>query len=120
MPDLNKLALAPEFNPHRQNVSVIDSTDDAVRAHGCNAQGADSVIASVKLESGTLDNLVLEPMYWSESAGKFVPDLPTAESGMAAQSQFTFRARGRIFWIKVKTMEGTAPVITINVAEAIG
>lgn len=114
--DVNTIKLAPEFNPHRLSVAAAEVADVTNSKLGVNALGMEQAILDLKLETGTLTSVVLEVLYWSDASSKFVAPTPAEEVTFTGPSQATVGVVGRRFHVRVKTLSGTSPVVSVYVA----
>jgi hypothetical protein len=114
--EYNSMALAPDFNPHRKAVGATSAADVTTKKSGVNSHGFEEALVDAKLVSGSLTTAVFEVMYWSDASAKFVLGMPTEEITFSAAGQAKVACRGRVFYLRCKTLTGTSPVLDLAVA----
>lgn len=117
MPTVNDLSIAPQFAPHRTGLSAADGSNSDKKAEGVNCEGFNDIAVDVVKVSGTITDLDVEVLFWSETTGAFVSqDAQITKADHTTGFQFVFESQGRIFWVKITTLTGTTPVVSIYVA----
>lgn len=108
----------PDFNQHRTGVAAVDATTPTDRKVGVNAKGFRWAVIDVMLESGTLANLDIQVVLWSEASGKFVPAVNSdfKVTGITTATQLVIPVYGCTFWVKVDALTGTSPKIGFSCA----
>lgn len=114
----NTLSVAPDFNLHRGGVSAPDSGTPPVFLHGVNSRDYARAVVDVS-NTGTLAEVTLEALFWSDASASFVSDTPPQTFTLSAAGQFTVETHGRRFFIKVNALSGTGCVLTLQAAGAV-
>lgn len=116
MPAMNDLGIAPVWSPHRLGLTTADGAVSTKKAEGVNSEAFNDIAVDVVLQSGSLTDLDVAVLFWSDAAGKFVVESPSITNiNNTTGFQFTFQSTGRIFWIQVTSLTGTNPVVDIYV-----
>ena len=113
---MNDLGIAPRWTPHRLDISAADGAVTTKKADGVNAEGFSNVSVDVSKISGTITDLDVEVLFWSEISEKFVSeDAKVTKENHTDSFQFIFDSMGRIFWVMITALAGTDPVVGVYV-----
>lgn len=96
--------MAPEYGLYREVVAV-DSLPVTTKKAGLHCGGLYRVMFQVVPSGGANPTVAL--MYWSEGAGKFIPEhSPITKAGIGADTPFEFAvdANGRTLFLAVTTL----------------
>jgi hypothetical protein len=107
------LAYAPDWTPHRINVTAADgATDtDESMADGMVSQPFEDAYADVYVEGGSGVSLTVEVMFWSELAGAFVSQNPVVNfTGISGSEMLSFHTGCNRFKLNVTGTFGGATV----------
>lgn len=107
--------MAPIYQPYRSAVAAADTLATMPKTAGANATGYQDVHVQV-IPSGGANPTVLVA-WWSEAAGRFVPEhTPLEKAGTGADTpyEFTIQPKGRIFVVAVKTIAAGAVAIHLS------
>lgn len=94
----NSFPRAPAVGRHRDKVTAADGASITQKKWGVNAHGWETAIVEVTLVGDAAD---VDILYWSESAGKFVPDPAGTPVTIVASSSLVASVYGRRFFVKL-------------------
>lgn len=97
----NRFPRAPEVGRHRDNVTVADGASITEKKWGVNAHGQETAIVEVTLNGDAVD---VDVLYWSETAGKFVPDPSGSPVTVTESSSLVASVYGRRFFVKLSNL----------------
>lgn len=119
MSDLNAIALAPTFNPHRVAVAAADGAPpDGEPEQGVNGAGYDAAIIEVVRKAGTFTSCTAKVKFYSDDAGVWLDEKPAISHDLTANAHIKVDTNGRRFWVMISAMVGADLELDVNVAGA--